>query len=262
MINHRWLRDWGFVFVLWLKRDLKSRYTGSFGGALWGILNPLMTVAVFYVVFAVVLKIRIPELASESGYFYFLLAGLLPWMGISEGLSRAVGSLVAQEQFIQKLVFPIEIIPATVVVSSFVTQLVGLLILLALLAAGGVLHLSSLVWLPFLFIAQLILCLGMGMLFAILTVHVKDLAQLVPVFLQVFFYLTPIIYARSMVPAKYHYLYAFNPFAGLIDLYQRVFLGLPLNPDSALSLAIWVLIAGAGGLLMFRALKPTLGDYL
>lgn len=258
----RAFQEWGFVFLLWLRRDLKSRYTGSFGGALWGVLQPLMTVAVFYIIFAVVLKVRVPELANDSGYFFYLLAGLLPWLGISEGLSRAVGSLVAQEQFIQKLVFPVEIIPSTVIVSSFITQLVGMLILFVLLGMAGLLNPSGLVFLPLVFVMQLILCVGLGLLLAILTVHVKDLAQLVPVVLQVFLYLTPILYPKSMVPANYHPLYLLNPFAGFIEIYQGLLLGLPIASGSILSMIIWTLVAGIGGVALFRALKPTLGDYL
>lgn len=256
------LREWGFVFLLWLRRDLKSRYTGSFGGALWGVLQPLMTVAVFYIIFAVVLKVRVPELARDSGYFFYLLAGLLPWMGMSEGLSRAVGSLVAQEQFIQKLVFPVEIIPATVIVSSLITQLVGMGVLLLLLGVAGLIHPAGLIFLPLVLLMQLVLCLGLGLLAAILTVHVKDLAQLAPVTLQIFLYLTPILYPKSMVPAAYHPLYLLNPFAGFIETYQALLLGLPVGLGSILSMIAWTLVAGVGGALLFRALKPTLGDYL
>jgi lipopolysaccharide transport system permease protein len=260
--TNKGLREWSFVFLLWLRRDLKSRYTGSFGGALWGILQPLMTVGVFYIIFAVVLKVRSPELASESGYFFYLLAGLLPWMGISEGLSRAVGSLVAQEQFIQKLIFPVEIIPATVIVSSFITQLVGMALLLVLLGVAGLFHSSGLIFLPLIFLMQLVLCVGLGLLLAILTVHVKDLAQLAPVTLQIFLYLTPILYPKSMVPVAYHRLYLLNPFAGFIEIYQGLLLGLPIGLGSILSMIVWTLLAGVGGAALFRALKPTLGDYL
>ena len=131
------LRRHAYLFLLWMQRDIKSRYAGSVGGLFWALLQPVFTIALFYVVFALVLQVRVPELASTSGYFLYLLAGLLPWLSISDGLARSTGALVGQEQFLQKVVFPIEIIPATAVITSLVTQLIGMVFLLIFLVAAG-----------------------------------------------------------------------------------------------------------------------------
>lgn len=255
------LRQQGFLFWLWLKRDIKSRYAGSVGGLAWALLLPLCTVLLFYVVFALVLQVRVPELASERGYFLYLLAGLLPWLSIADGLSRAAGSLAGQEQFLQKIVFPIDVLPATAVVGALLTQAVGTLVLLALLAGEGLLSVRLLL-LPLVLACQLLLCLGLGCALAILGMHLRDLLQLVPVLLQFVFYSAPILYPVSLIPPGYHRYFLLNPFTGLIEVYHWLFLGLPVGWPAVAALLFWTILLGAGGWLLFRVLKPTLGDYL
>jgi lipopolysaccharide transport system permease protein len=254
-------RQHGFLLWLWLKRDLKSRFAGSIGGLAWALLLPLFTVLLFYVVFALVLQVRVPELASERGYFLYLLAGLLPWLSIADGLSRAAGSLAGQEQFLQKIVFPIDVLPATAVVSGLLTQIVGTLVLLILLAGEGLLSIRLLL-LPLVLSCQLLLCLGLGCALAILGVHLRDLLQLVPVLLQFLFYSAPILYPISLIPPGYHRFFLLNPFTGLIEIYHWLFLGLPVGWPAVAALLFWTMLLGVGGWLLFRALKPTLGDYL
>ena len=256
------LRGNSYLFLLWVRRDLRARYAGSLGGALWALLLPLLTVALFYVIFALVLKVRIPELAGDGGYFFYLLAGLLPWLAISEGTARAAGVLVAQEQFLQKLVFPVWILPGTVIATSLLPQLVGTLVFLLLLAVSGLLSPASLFAWPLVLACQLTMQWGLGLSLAVIGVHVRDLIQVLPVLLQLFFYATPILYPKSQVPEGYHNLFLLNPLAGLIEAYQSLFLGLPLEESSLAALLVWTVLLGGGGALLYRTLKPTLGDYL
>ena len=255
------LRRHAYLFLLWMQRDIKSRYAGSVGGLFWALLQPVFTIALFYVVFALVLQVRVPELASTSGYFLYLLAGLLPWLSISDGLARSTGALVGQEQFLQKVVFPIEIIPATAVITSLVTQLIGMVFLLIFLVAAGMVSARWLL-LPVVLACQLIMTLGLGCALAILGVHVKDLLQLTPVLLQFLFYSAPILYSRSFIAPGYHKFFLLNPFTALIETYHWILLGIPINLATGLALGFWVLVLGLGGWLLFRLLKPTLGDYL
>ncbi len=261
-MSGRRLRGNGYLFLLWVRRDLHARYAGSLGGGLWAVLLPLLTVGLFYVIFAVVLQVRIPALAGDSGYFFYLLAGLLPWLALSEGATRATGVLVAEEQFLQKLVFPVWILPGTVIAASLLPQLVGTLLFLVLLAGGGLLSLSSLVLWPLLFSCQIAMQWGLGLSLAVLGVHLRDLIQVLPVLLQLLFYASPILYPKTLVPADYQDLFLLNPFSSLIEAYHAVFLGLPLTGSSLVALIVWTLLLGGGGSLLYRLLKPTLGDYL
>lgn len=258
------LKKHSLLFFLWTRRDLLSRYAGSVAGLVWALLQPLATILVFYFVFAVILKVRVPALAAaESGYFLYLLAGLLPWLSIADGLLRASTALTAQEQFLSRTVFPIDILPLSVVVTSLVPQLVGSAVLLVLLAEAGLLAPARLLlgW-PLLFLCQLLMTVGAGCALAILSVHLRDVAQALPVVLQVLFYATPIIYPKSLIPADYHAWLLLNPVACLLDVYHWLLLGLPLSAAALPALAGWTLLLGGGGWLLFRALKPTLGDYL
>ena len=255
-------RNLGYLFWLWVRRDIRGRYAGSVVGLAWAILAPLGTIGVFYLVFALVLRVRVPQLAGDSGFFLFLLTGLLPWLSISDGLTRASGALVAQEQFLQKLMFPVSVLPTAVVVTSLVPQLVGTVVLLGLLAVTGLLSLDALLWYPVVFALQLVLTLGLGLALSILTVHVRDTAQIIPVLLQLLFYTTPILYPLSLIPEQYRALYLLNPLACLIQVYHAVLLGFPLALSTLLMLGVWTLLLGVGGWWLFTVLKPTLGDYL
>jgi lipopolysaccharide transport system permease protein len=256
------MRSYFSIFWLWLKRDIKSRYAGSWLGLLWAILAPLLSIAMFYVLFAHIFKVRIPELANETGFLYHLLAGMLPWLAMAEGISRATGTLVAHEQFLQKQAFPISILPATHVVAALLPQLIGTLVYVILLISAGLFHPEAMWALPLLLAAQLVMTLGLAMSLAILTVHLRDLMHAVPISLQFLLYATPILYPLSMVPADYHALYAANPFACLILSYQAVFLQTPLDNTFIFGLIFWVLALGGGGYLLFRLLKPTVGEAL
>lgn len=256
------LKEHFFLFLLWVRRDFRGRYAGSIGGVLWAVLLPLLTVLMFYVIFAVVLRVRIPDLTSEAGYFFYLVAGLLPWLSISEGIARATSSLVVQEQFLQKLVFPIAILPGTVIVTSVVPQLVGTAVFVLLLGFFDILSLVKLLLFPLVFVCQLFMLWGAGLALAIIGVHLRDIIQLMPILLQFLFYATPILYPKSMVPEAYHSLFWLNPLAGLIETYQWIFLGTPLQLSSVVAMLFWTITLGGGGWLLFRILKPTLGDYL
>lgn len=257
------LKQYGYLFLLWSRRDLVSRYAGSAAGLLWAVIQPLATVAVFYLVFAVVLRVRVPELASESGYFLYLLAGLLPWLAIVDGLTRASTALTGQEQFLSRTVFPVGLLPVSAIITSLVPQLVGGVVLLAMLAHGGLLSPSKLLLFgPPLFACQLLLTVGLGCALSMLSVHLRDTTQALPVIMQVFFYATPILYPRTMIPEEHRHWLLLNPFAPLIDAYHWLLLDLPLDAVTLAALGGWTLLLGAGGWLLFQALKPTLGDYL
>ncbi len=248
------------LFWIWTRREIRSRFAGSFMGGLWAVLQPVLTVALFYVIFAVVLQIRIPELAHQAGYFYFLLTGLLPWLSISEAVSRAAGSLLAQEQFLQKLAFPKDIIPAAAIVASLPTQVIGSVVLIILLLIVGDTLSLNLLWWPVVFGLQMLLLLGIGFGLAALAFYIKDLIFALPIVLQIFFYTTPILYSLEMVPPAYRSLYLLNPFFPLIEMYHFAFLGLPMQPLTILAGVVWAMVAAVCGLGFYWLTRATLGE--
>jgi len=250
------------LFWLWLKRDLRSRYVGSLGGVFWSVLQPIVTIGLFYVLFTYVFKVRIPELADQSGFFYYLLAGILPWMAISEGLSRSASTLINHEQFLRKQAFPIAILPSSVLIGALPTQLIGFAILLPMLAASGLLHWHVAYLLPLIFGVQILMTLGMALALSILALHVRDIPHGLPLALQFLFYATPILYPMDLVPSEFHNLFMLNPFAPLIMAYQSVLTGIVINPIFIYAGLAWALILGGGGYALYRILKPTVGEAL
>ncbi len=250
------------ILQLWTHREIVSRYAGSVGGLLWALLQPLLTIALYYFVFAVVLKVRIPELASEEGYFLYLLAGLLPWLGLAEGLAAAAASLVANESLLKKVVFPVGILPLSSVLAALVPQVVALAVFLVVLAAVGPLSVQGLLWLPVVLGCQLAMTVGLGMMLAVLTFYFRDLQQLIPVVMQFLFYMAPVLYPRDFVPPQYQGWLVVHPFATLIDGYHRALLDLPWSEDSRLALMLWTLFLGGGGLIGYRRLRRSMGAWL
>lgn len=161
------------------RRDLMARYRGSFGDALWAVWNPLLQMATFFFVFGVVLKTRFPGIESESGYAFYLICGMLPWLAISEAVARAPGAMVENRHLVKKTVFPFEIVAVQHLLAALVTQGIGTVIfVLAHLIFLGPLH-WTVVYLPLLLIPQVLLTLGTCWALSAVGVYLRDLIQVI-----------------------------------------------------------------------------------
>ncbi|MCK9516170.1 MAG: ABC transporter permease [Ottowia sp.] len=246
----------------WLVREYKTRYAGSALGLLWAIIQPLATLAIFYVLFGKILAVRVPGLAAQNGYLLHLLAGLAVWLPFVDGVGRGVGCVVAYEGFLSKQPMPAEILPAVTVGGTLLTLFLGYALLLVLCVTQGVGPRASWVWLPPLVLVQLIITLGLAMLLAMAHFLWRDVGAFVAFFLQLWFYLTPIIYPLSQVPERFHSWFMFNPAACLSLAVQHAALGLAVPPATTWALLAWTVLLGGGGWLFFRAMKPALGEAL
>ena len=210
-----------------VRRDVLSRYSGSFAGAFWAVLNPLMLMLTYFFVFGLVLQSRFGADNSRSGYAIYFLAGMLPWLAFSEAVGRSPFIMVEHRSFIKKLVFPVETLPVNLVVSGLVTEFFGILLfLLALLLVRG--HLSATVlYLPALIIPQILLTSGICWFLAALGVFVRDLTQISGYLLTVWFFITPICYAETnlnSLPAFALRLLTKNPIYVLVRAYRSILL--------------------------------------
>jgi ABC-type polysaccharide/polyol phosphate export permease len=222
LVNLRQLfRHRGLVQIL-VTRELKARYRGSVLGFFWSFVNPLLLLLVYSFVFSYVMP-RGEELATEP-YAVFLFCGLLPWTWFSSSLSDGANVLIMNGNLIKKVMFPAEILTVVAVISNMVHFLLGLPILLAFLLYYSMpLQLSELVWFPFVLAVQFILTLGLVMVLAALTVHFRDIKDLLSNILTLWFFATPILYPMSFLSdrAKFYMDY-FNPFAHLVISYQEI----------------------------------------
>lgn len=243
-------------------RDLKSRYAGSLFGFLWAFLHPLWQLALFTVVFSYIL--RIPLVGERTSSFpLFLFAGLLPWLGVQEGIARATTAISEGANLVKKLRFPSEILVLGVVLGAFAHQLMALALFGGIQAARGDFEPRNLLWLALGILVQLALTFGVGLAAAALQVYFRDVAQVVGVILPAWFYLTPIVYAPASVPKAFSHWVEYNPLATIVQLYRCALLG--GNPPAAQPVvaALVAALAALGvGFALFRRLSPGFPDEL
>ncbi len=246
----------------WLVREFKTRYAGSVLGFAWAVIQPLATLAIFYVLFGLVLAVRVPGLEASNGYLLHLLAGLAVWLPFTDAIGRGVGCLVAYEDFLRKQPMPAEILPAVAVGGSLLTLFIGYALLLMLCATQGLGPRVTWAWLPLLILAQIALTLGLTMLLSMAHFLWRDVGSMVAFALQLWFYLTPIVYPLSQVPDRFHGWFLFNPIACLALAVQTAILGTAMPDGAVLALIFWVLTLGGGGWWFFRSMKSALGEAL
>lgn len=239
-------------------RELKLKYKGSFLGIAWSLLNPLLMMAIYTVVFTHVLRFG----NAVPNYWAIVLTGIVFWTFFSTSLTSAAGSFVRNGHLITKVYFPLEALPMSMVLAQFVNFLITLVILLLAAAIKGVPLGVPLVLLPVLVIAVLALALGSAALVASVTVFFRDIEHLVTIGLTALFYLTPIIYPLDprVVPAQYLRYLKINPLAWYVDdLHSVIVRGTWPDPKLlalALVFSAVVLVAGYAVFLKARPRLP------
>lgn len=216
-------RNWGLIRSM-VRRDILARYRGSLGDVLWTILNPLLLMSTYFFVFGVVLQARFAGDPSKSGFALYFLAGMLPWLAVTEAVGRSAMVVVEHRNFVKKLLFPVEILPVNLVISGLVTELFALLVFMAgLLLIRGAVPVTVL-WLPVLLVPQILLTVGLCWFLAGLGVYMRDLGQIIGFVLTLWFFLTPICYPESQLPAALVPYLEKNPLYRLVQAYRMIFL--------------------------------------
>jgi lipopolysaccharide transport system permease protein len=199
-------------------RDMKLLYKRSALGIAWTMLNPLLQLAVFAVVFSGVLSVKIPN------YFSFAFVGLLVWNWFQMALFQATGVITANRPLIRQPGFPPAILPVVVVMTGLVHFLIALPILMAFLLANHIGITPLIFHIPFLVLLQAGFTICLAYPLAALNVTFRDTQHILGVLLNLLFYLTPIFYALETVPTKYQLFYAWNPMVYLVEAYRSVLL--------------------------------------
>jgi lipopolysaccharide transport system permease protein len=251
--------------LIWsmVRRDILARYRGSFGDVFWTVLNPLLLMLTYYFVFGVVLEARFGADPSRSGFVLYFLAGLLPWLAFSEAIGRAPSVVPEHRNFVKKLVFPVEILPVNLVVAGLVTQVfaLGIFLLFLIGARGGVPWTA--VWLPVLLVPQLLFTVGLAWLLAAIGVFIRDLGQVIGFLLTLWFFLTPICYPESALPAAAAEILTKNPIYVLVRGYRAVFLeSRPPDLGGLLTLLVLAAVLFIAGHACFYKLRRSFADVI
>lgn len=245
------------------KRDLSARFRGSLGDTLWTVLHPLLLMLTYLFVFGVVLRARFAGDPSTAGFALYFLAGMIPWLAISETLGRAPTALVEHRHFVKKLVFPVELLNVSHALAAVVTQLIGLALLCVLLFVlrGGVPAAALL--LPLVIVPQVVLTVALSWMLSALGVYLRDLGQMIGFLLTLLFFLTPICYPEESLPAGLDVYFRKNPVYVIVRAWRSLLLqGAMPPPRSILLLYLVSLVAVFVAAHLYRKLRPTFADVL
>jgi len=245
-----------------VRRDIRARYVNSVLGLSWAILVPLTLLSLYTFVFSYILKLRLGGSGTTASFAVYLFCGMLPWLAFAEGVTRSTSVVLEHAHLIKKVVFPSEILPVFVVLAALVSELAGLLLLLAYV---GVLH--GLAWtvlaLPLVLALQLMLTLGLGWFLASINVFLRDVGQVLGLVVTLAMFLTPIFYPADLVPARFRWLLALNPLHHLVDAYRALVLEQRLPSAGGIGLlAAMALVAFVLGHWAFQRAKPAFVDVI
>ncbi|WP_145008362.1 ABC transporter permease [Pseudomonas oryzihabitans] len=246
-----------------IKNDFVSRFARSRLGGLWMIINPLAQVAIYALILSNVLAAKLPGVDNKYAYALYLMAGILGWNLFSEIVSRCLGLFIEQGNLMKKMRFPRICLPVIVTGSCLVNYFFLLLSMLLVFALLDSFPGIELLWLIPLTLAALALALGVGLILGVLNVFVRDIGQVVPILLQIWFWFTPIVYPVHIVPESVRGFISYNPMYPIITGFQNV-LVYGHAPDTgaiAITLGISLLLLLLG-LFIFRRAAPEMVDAL
>jgi lipopolysaccharide transport system permease protein len=242
-------------FMVW--RDVKIRYKQTTIGVGWAVLQPLVQMVIFTVIFGKFAGIP----SDDFPYAIFSYTALLPWNYFASALQRCISSVVGDSGLISKVYFPRLILPIAGTVSGIFDFLVSFTLLIGMMIWYRIPVSWLVITLPlFLILAQLT-ALAVGLWFSALNVRYRDVGHAVPFIIQIWMFLSPVVYSVNLIPEKWRLLYGLNPMVGVIEGFRWALLG-KVSPDFSM-MAVSALVVGAilfGGLIFFRKMEQTFAD--
>ena len=244
------------------KNDFKVRYAGSFLGIVWGFVQPIVTVIVYWLVFQYGLR------AGNSGdvpYVLWFVSGMIPWFYFSESLMSATNCLLEYNYLVKKMAFKIDILPLVKLISSLFVHLAFVIFLVFLTAIYGRMENINLLQMLYYFCGMGLMTLGLSYITSAVVVFVRDIGQIISIILQIFMWATPIMWNYTMVPEKFRWVLSLNPMYYIVEGYRDAFIG-GGYPWTRWGTAIyfWVItiLLIVVGNKIFKRLKPHLADVL
>lgn len=252
----------GFVLGS-VKREFQVKYSNAVLGAVWSLLSPLAMIVVYTVIFAEVMRSKLPGADSTFAYSIYLCAGILTWGLFAEIVARAQNVFIDQANLIKKISFPRICLPLIVVLNALVNfGIIFGLFTLFLIVSGNFPGWVFFAIVPVLAV-QVLLAIGLGIVAGVLNVFFRDVGQFVTIALQFWFWFTPIVYPASILPESVRPMLAYNPMAAVVDAYQTILVKgsapdwLALGPVALLAAFLCVL-----GLRLFRKRSGEMVDEL
>jgi len=242
-------------FLVW--RDVKVRYKQTAIGAAWAIIQPVLTMLIFTLVFD-----KFAKMPSDGlPYPIFSFAALLPWTYFSKALNQSVSSVVADANLITKVYFPRLLLPLSAVVGGLIDFAIAFVFLLGMMAWYGLAPQWGILLLPSFVLLTMLTALSVGVWLSVINVRYRDVGQAIPFLVQIWLFASPVAYSISVVPDKWRFLYYLNPLAGIIEGFRWALLGNQNPPIIVLvSTTAMVLALLYGGIVFFKRMEKTFAD--
>lgn len=244
-INFQELWVFREILLFLVVRDIKVKYKQTYLGIAWAILQPIANMIVFTLFFGKLAKIP----SDGLPYPVFTFTALLPWTYFQTAVNFSSTSLVANQQLISKIYFPRLLLPASSTVAALVDLFISSLFLFVLMGYYGLYPTIHIVWVPLFILLALIAALGVGLWLSSINVKYRDVQYTIPFLVQLWLFLTPVVYPASMIPEKYKVLYGLNPMVAVIEGFRWAIVDKPFPQTSMMICSICVslilLISGA-----------------
>ncbi|OQY14601.1 MAG: hypothetical protein B6I30_00035 [Desulfobacteraceae bacterium 4572_187] len=251
--------------LIWtlVANDIKGKYFGSFVGFWGSVINPLLLIFIYCLVFSGILKIKFGILGNTGNFAVYLFCGLVPWMGFAETVQRSATVMLDQRALIKRVPFSKEILPFYLTISTFISQIIALMVFILVLVVLRVNLGGFALLLPLLFPLQILFSFGLSLGMASLQVFFRDIGVFLGTFLQIWFFCTPIFYPESLIPDRLMCFMELNPFFHLVRVYREMLLqnSLP-NIMSVMYFAIASVLVFFAGCSVFNRVQDKIVDYL
>lgn len=206
---------WNFI-----KRDISQKYVGSLLGLYWSVINPIITLVIYILVFGVFLKVRLPGDTDIWDFALYFAAGFLPWTAFQDSVMRAARSIIDNKNYIKKVPFPSEIFPIYVTLSEFVNLLIGLIIFFVLFLILKGVPTVFILLLPLAILLQIMFTLSLAFFLSSGAVYFRDIPQMLGAIFMIWFWATPIAYTVNLIPADFQWIVTWNPAYYMLTIYR------------------------------------------
>jgi lipopolysaccharide transport system permease protein len=241
-------------FLTW--RDVKVRYKQTAIGAAWAVLQPLIAMLIFTLVFN-----RLAKLPSDGvPYPIFAYCALVPWTYFSTAITQSSASLIQNERLITRIYFPRLIIPLASVSAVLLDLGLSTVVLLVMMLVYGITPSLGLIWVPAFVLVASTAAIGVGSFLAAVNVRYRDVRYVIPFLVQLWIFVTPVAYSMSLVPDRWRWIYAINPMVGVVEGFRWAFFGSAVSGrdlEISIATAVTMLLVG---LLVFARMEDTFAD--
>ncbi len=249
---------WNFV-----KRDISSKYVGSLLGLYWSVINPIITLIVYIIVFGVFLKVRLPGDTNIWDFALYFAAGFLPWTAFQSSVMRASGSIIENKNYIKKVPFPSEIFPIYPTISEFVNLLIGIAIYFVLFFILKGTPTIFVLLLPLAILLQMIFTLSLAFFLSSGSVFFRDIPQILSAVFLIWFWVTPIAYTVNLIPLDFQWIMKLNPAYYMLEIYRdALFYGKFPELNILIPFLVFSVVMLIFGYIFFQKTKRGFGELL